>query len=59
MLLPDHSTRRDFLKLTGAGVIALAAGCKADATATPGAGEGRGRVVVGHDDALALKNQCL
>ncbi len=53
MLLPDHTSRRDFLKLTGAGAIALAAGCKADATATPGTGEGRGRVVLGHDDVLA------
>jgi len=50
---PDHTSRREFLKLTGAGAIALAAGCKADTTATSGAGRGRGRVVLGHDDALA------
>ena len=52
MTPPDHSSRRDFLKQAGAGAIALAAGCKADATATSGADGGRGRVVVGHDDAL-------
>ena len=53
MTRQERSSRREFLKQAGAGAIALATGGNADATAVSDADEGRGRVVLGHDDALA------